>query len=71
MPDADVRWCVVLEDGTARDGVVPLTIAKLHGDAARIELPELSDLPLGYHRLEIECAGMLETTRLIVVPQAA
>ena len=58
-------WICSLEDGEQRAGRVSLD-SQPNGRRTAIELP--GDLPLGYHRVEVEADGVTGCTDLIVAP---
>lgn len=64
-----VAWSLRLEDGTTRDGCVPVAscaVFDARGEVRRVRLPLPAGLPLGYHRLRLEAPAA--SAALIVAP---
>jgi 4-alpha-glucanotransferase len=60
-----IIWICRLENGDERSGRM-LAAGELHQNQFMMPLPE--DLPLGYHRLEIDAGGVKAQTDLIAAP---
>lgn len=71
-----LRWRIALEDGARREGSVALADLALREDAAemgrvKLALPLPTDLPPGYHHLEITAGAACASTRLAQPPARA
>jgi 4-alpha-glucanotransferase len=58
----EILWCCLVDNGEQRSG----RVTEVEGERSLMPLPE--ELPLGYHRLDLEAGGIIARVSLIVAP---